>query len=269
MSLLCQDRFYLGNVPTFLQIVRILKSDPEFCLAFDFGCKRLDIESMLLSGVVGIGVRLVQGDTAGILVPSPLTRSDRVTLRVDSSALYQAVSALNQVTYAYMSLGLVKDENAIYLCTYAPDHTSLGTATVHTLDLEEHDMDFRIMGPQLEALDYPLCMEQLGQTWKAYLQSATIDTVIHYRPAARSVTWETSNQQTRMELFMAVTTTCTQEVRICLLPSVVAILQTILTMAAKYPTQLALSTPLPLRARVQLDAHGSFLQVYAGTKDDQ
>ena len=260
------DRFYLDNAAVFLQLVRILKADQEFRMALDFGKSCLQLESMLLSGVVGVGVQLVQC-VGGIVRPSLLTRRDRVVLRVDSGALYQTVVALNHVPYTYLSLGLTADDVGLCVSTYAAEHVVLGTGTVQTLDLAEQDADFLVTADALQ-LHYPLCLEHPGHTFKKYLSTGTIDTVLHYRPLSRSMTWVTSNQQTRIELYMTVSSQCQDEVRICLLPAVTGLVQQFLQVAAQLPTQLALSNDLPVRLWIPLDRHGSFIRVYAGTKDD-
>ena len=137
------DRFYLDSAAVFLQLVRILKADQEFRLALDFGKSCLQLESMLLSGVVGVGVQLVQG-VGGIVRPSHLTRRDRIVLRVDSGALHQTIAALNHVPYAYMSLGLTADDVGLCVSTYTADNVLVGTGTIQTLDLADQDADFLV-----------------------------------------------------------------------------------------------------------------------------
>jgi hypothetical protein len=265
---LVTDRFYIGDVPTFMMIVKILKTDPEFCIGFDFGSRRLEIESMLMAGVIGVGIRLVQGTNA-IIAPSPMSRTDRVTFRMDSSAFHQAIVVLNHIPYAYMSMGINKEDDAICLYTYNKDHVNLGSAVVQSLTLEEHDTDFLVTNEDLrEALPYEVMIENLGTVWKSYIQASTIDTVIHYDSKTQRLTWETQNQQTKISLYLPVCIQCTSDVRVCLLPSVLNVLRTVIQVTSKHSTTLSISDDLPVRLFTRFDTYGSFIRVYAGTKDN-
>jgi hypothetical protein len=265
---LLPDRFHIGDVPSFLALVKIIKTDPEFCLCFDFGSRCVEIESMLMAGVVAVGIRLVQ-DTSGILAPSPITRLDRITLRVDSGAFHQAVVGLNHVPYAYMSFGLTEEDAAIGLYTYNKQHVRLGSAIVSTLNLEEHDADFLVTNEeQREPLSYDVQVEQLGATWKAYMQSSAIDTVIRYIHEAQTIQWETKNQQTTVSLYLPVSVKNAPDVRVCILPSVLSILRSVLQVTSKQQTTLSIGEDLPVRLFAPLDTVGSFIRAYAGTKDD-
>jgi hypothetical protein len=267
MSLLLADRFYIGDVTTFMMLIKILKTDPEFCIAFDFGARRLDIESMLMAGVIGVGIRLVQGTNA-IIVHSPMCRTDRVTFRMDSSAFHQAIVVLNHIPYAYMSISTNEEDDAICLYTYSKDHVNLGSAVVHSLNLEDHDTDFLVTNEDLrEVLPYEVMIENPGTVWKSYIQASTIDTVIRYDNKTQRLTWETQNQQTKISLYLPVSTQYSSDIRVCLLPSVLNVLRTVVQVTSKHMTTLSISEDLPVRLFARFDTE-SFIRVYAGTKDD-
>lgn len=263
------DRFYVGDVPTFLTLIKILKTDPECCVCFDFGCRRLEIESMMMAGVVAVGIRAVQG-TKAIIVPSPISRTDRVTVRIDSNALFHAISILNNAPYAYMSLGLHAEENSICIHVYNQLHENLGSAFVHTLNLEEHDTDFLVVQEEKRPLlPYDVTVENPGKTWRSYMQASTIDTTLRFNSKAKTITWETNNPQTRICLVLPVTAQHNSpDVRICILPSVVALLRGVLQVASNRVTTLSIGEDLPVRLFASLDTCGSFIRMYAGTKDD-
>jgi hypothetical protein len=262
------DRFYIGDVPKFMMLVKIIKMDPEFRICFDFTNRCLEIESMLMTGVVGIGIRLVQG-TNGILVSSPIVRTDRMTLRMDSGAFHQAVLVLNHSPYAYMSISLNDDEDAICLYTYSREHVQMGSAEVHTLNLEDHDTDFLVVNDdKMAVMSYEVMIEQPGEIWKSYMQASTIDTVIRYNSKTQNITWETNNHQTKIALYLPVSVVYPADVHVCLLPSVLNILRNVLQVTQKYPTTLSIGEDLPVRIFASFDTYGSFIRAYAGTKDD-
>lgn len=265
---LSDDRFYVGNVPTFLMLVKLIKVDPEFCLNMDFGRKQLEIESMLMAGVVGVGIRLVQGPQ-NIIRCSSMTRTDCVTLRIDSGALYEALLVLNKTPYAYMSLGLSPDDVQLSLEIYNKEHVHMGSATINTLDLEEHDAEFVVTNEEKrDSLVYDVTIDQPGSCWRSYLQASVIDTTILYNSKTQNLTWETSNIQTKIALYMPVAVQCPTDVRVCLLPTVLTILRSVLQVTAKHVTTLSISEDLPVRLFARFDLNGSFIRVYAGTKEE-
>ena len=263
------DRFYIGDVPSFLMLVKIIKADPEFRLALDFGNHCMEFESMFMAGVVGVGIRLVQGPNH-IVAASTITRTDRITLRLDSGAFLQAIIVLNHVPYAYMSICLNEEEDALCMDTYDKDHTKLGSAYIHTLNLEEHDTDFLVTDEEKrEALLYEVMITNLGSVWKTYMQASTIDTVIRYDSKTKNMAWETNHQQTKISLYLPVSVECMVDVRVCLLPAVSTIVRGVLQFTSKYNTTLSISDDLPVRIFAPLDTMGSFIRLYAGTKDDE
>jgi hypothetical protein len=240
--------------------------DSEFCLCFDFGNRCIEIESMLMASVVGVGVRLVQCED-GIIIPSTIVRNDRITLRLDSSAFHQAIVLVNGVPYTYMRMGLNTAEDAICLYTYNSLHVLLSEAVVQTLNLEDQDTDFIVVAQQ-EDLAYEVQIEHVGATWKTYLQACTGDTVIRYTNKTQTLTWEISHQQTKVSLYLPVTVVSPTDVNVCLLPAVVNVLRNVLQITTKFTTSLSIGVDLPVRLFAPLDTHGSFIRVYAGTKDD-
>jgi hypothetical protein len=263
------DRFYIGDVPSFLMLVKIIKADPEFRLALDFRNHCLEFESMLMAGVVGVGIRLSAGPNQIVAASHMMTRTDRITLRLDSGAFLQALITLNHVPYAYMSICLNEEEDTLCLYTYDMDHIKLGSALLVTLNLEDHDTDFLVTNEdKREALVYDVMITSPGSVWKTYMQASAIDTVIRYDCKTRNIAWETNNQQTKIALYMPVSVECTTDVRVCLLPAVLTIVRGVLQFTAKYNTTLSLSDDLPVRVFAALDTNGSFIRIYAGTKDD-
>jgi hypothetical protein len=260
------DRFYVGDVSGFLGLLKVLKTDPEFRLRFDFGQHCLELESMMMAGVVGVGVRLHQGE-GGIFVPSPTVREDHVIFRVDSQSFLKAMTALNPLTYAYLSLRPDED-SAICIDIYDGVGQCMGSAVVNTLTLDDSDREFLVTNHH-EPLSYAIKLKSTGRAWGTYLQAATTDTVIRYDSQMHVVHWETSNVHTRVSLHLGVSPQESPDVSVCLCPGVVSVLRTILQVVQKHPTTFSMHEDLPVCVTAVLDRQGSFLRVYAGTKDDE
>jgi hypothetical protein len=268
---LIDNRFYLGNVPGFLSLVKIISSDPEFRMAFDFGAKSIEFESMMMAGVIGLGIRLVKS-TKGIIVPSPTTRTDRVTLRVDSGAFQRTLVSINSIPYSYMCIWIDPEEVSICIETYGSDQVRISYAIMSTMTLDEHDTDFLVTTNTMkDSLQYDFMVDHPGGTWRRYLQASAVDTVLRYTASKHEMTWETRNQHSTMSLYMTLNPTtinAKEDIYVCLLPSVVTILRTVLHATDKHSTIVSISDDLPIRLFSRLDTCGSFIRVYAGTKDD-
>ena len=259
------DRFYVGDVPAFLGLVKVLKADPEFRIRFDFGNQCLDLESMMMAGVVGIGVRLYKG-AGGIFVESPTSRSDQCTLKVDSQSFLKALATLNTMSYAYLSLR-TEDDAAICLDIYDAEGQCLGSGTVMTLTMDELDHEFLVTKPQ-DPYPYEIMVTNTGATWCTYLQAAAAETTVRYDHHKQLLIWSTSSVQSKVSLYLAVPPQSSCDVQLCLFPSVVQILRTIFQVTHQRATTMSLHEELPVRIVADLDTRGSFLRVYAGTKDD-
>jgi hypothetical protein len=269
--ILGDNRFYFGNVSGFLSLVKLLNSDPEFRIAFDFQTQAIEIESMMMAGVIGMGIRLVKS-SKGILLLSPTTRTDRVTLRVDSGAFQRTIIGINSIPYAYMCLWIDPEDVSICMETYGSDHVRISYAILSTMTLDEHDTDFLVTSNTMkDSLSYEFVVTHPGSTWRRYIQSSTVDTVLRYTAASREMAWETRNQHSTMSLYLGLDPTAvstTKDVYVCLLPSVVTVIRNVLQATDKYATVVSVSDDLPIRLFAQLDSYGSFIRVYAGTKDD-
>jgi hypothetical protein len=272
---LIDDRYYFGNVPGFLSLVKLLNNDPEFRLALDFGAGTLEIESMMMAGVIGMGIRLIKSPL-GIIAPSPTTRTDRVTLKVDSAAFHRTFLGLNNVPYAYMSLWIV-DDVCIHLETFGSDHVSVATATMNTMTLDEDDTDFVVTADTMKTkLHYDFIAKFPGSVWRRYVHASTVDTKVRYSVQQRRLTWQSTQDQTTMSLYLAIhpnplvneTDRLDSDVLICLLPTVVAVIRSVLQTTDKYMVTISISDDLPIGLFAPLDSVGSFIRVYAGTKDD-
>jgi hypothetical protein len=270
--LLVDNRFYLGNVPGFLSLVKILNNDPEFRMAFDFGNDTLEIESMMMRGVIGLGLRLVKS-VNGILVPSPTTRKDRVTLRIDSGAFQRTLMVLNSVPYAYMSLWIDQDDVSICVATYGSDQVQISSAVMSTLTLDDDDTAFMVTANAMgDSLCYAMVVSHPSAIWRRYAQASTVDTVLRYSVDQHRLTWETRHQQTTMSLYLAMDSVhgvVKNDIYVCLLPAVLNVLRSVLQATDKHVTTLSISDDLPVRLFTALDTVGSFVRVYAGTKDDE
>ena len=267
------DRFYVGDIQTFLKLVKLLKCDPECLLAFDFGTRCLEFESMMMAGVVAVGVRLKQCP-GGIIVRSPVQRVDRVVMRIDTAALYSAAMGVSAIPYAFMSIAVAADGASIQMTTFDKTNRVMGDVRVCTLDKHDSDDgDFPIVNAQTggQPLVYDVSATHDGPTWRRYLHTPTVDTVIHYDGPMKRLVWGTNSGQTRLSLYMSgtsVTSTYTGDIRICVLPSVTALLRTALQTTGKSPVTLSMSDDLPIRLVSPLDSAGSLLRMYAGTKED-
>lgn len=264
---LSENCFYIGNVPLFLQIIKLIKLDSEFCLRLDFAKGRLEIESMMLSGVVGMGIRLMKGGS--IIAKTPDSRNDCSILRVNSASFYQAMVLLSHHNYAYMCIGIEDDDDTLHIRTYTSEHVCIGSAKIATLNLEEYDSEFLVVNEnKRDPLEFDIDVKDKGTMWKQFLQPSTVDTKIKYSNTNRNLTWETKNQQTLVSFYLPVTTSCTRDVEVCILPSVVSILRGVLQVTDKLETMLSISEDLPVRLFANFDTIGSFIRVYAGTKED-
>jgi len=261
------DRFYVGDMPAFLGLVKLLKADPDFMLRFDFPRQCLELESIMMAGIVAVGSRLFQG-SGGIFVVSPQSRTDECLLRVDSQAFSKAISTLNQVSYAYLSLQ-PGEEATLCIDAYTEENVCIGSAVLNTLAFDDDHKNFTVINQAHDDLPYSIIAENLGGTWARFLQSASIETTLHYDPRLQQLQWVTHDQHTRMSLHLPISPQpATSEVQICLNPSVVTILRTVLQVTQKHSTTLAYSEDLPICLSASLDAQGSFIRIYAGTKDD-
>jgi hypothetical protein len=263
------NRYYVGYVDSFIQIMKLVRSDPEFRIRFDFQNHSMDIECLLMSGIVGIGIHLVKG-VGSILVPSPVTREDVVTIRVNSNSFLSVFVKLMSLSYAYLSIWTKENELCIEI--YDGDHKVLGSGCVNTLTLEDGDDDFMIIEEESrEKLEYPIQESRPGSLWKTYFHAGTDeDTIIRCDVNQSCLTWTTRTTLTKICLNMnLVTSSSTVPVLVCILPSVVQQLKQIITVTAKQETTLSLCTELPIRMFTVLDTNGSFIRVYAGTKEDE
>jgi hypothetical protein len=265
MTLLC-DRFYVGDMCTFLGLVKVLKADPEFRIRFDFERECVELESMMMAGVVGIGVRLIKG-SGSVFVPSPTSRSDQCTLKVDSQSFLTALAKLNAVSYAYLSLR-PDDDAAICIDIYDTTGQCMGTGTVTTLTMDDSGLEFLVTGPQDPSYPYEIIVTNTGAKWCTYIQAAAMETTVRYDHLKHLLIWSTSSVQSNVSLYLAVPPQNSADVQLCLFPSVVGILRTVFQVTQKHATTVSLHEDLPVRIVAELDAHGSFLRVYAGTKDD-
>jgi hypothetical protein len=267
-----ENRFYVGHVDSFIQIMKLVRNDPEFRIRMDFGLESMDIECLLMSGIVGIGIHLVKGEGA-ILVPSPVTRDDVVTIRVNSNSFLSVFVKLMSLSYAYISIWI--KENELGIDTYDRDHNLLGSGCVRTLTLEDGDEDFMIIDEESrEVLHYPIQETRLGSIWKTYFHAGTDeDTIIQYDMKQSQITWTTNTTLTRICLVMKMTGTTQSRsmipMQVCILPSVVQQLKQVIAVTCKNETTLSLCTELPLRMFTILDTNGSFIRVYAGTKEEE
>jgi hypothetical protein len=263
------DYFYVGNVPMFMAIIKLIKMDPEFRIAFDFSTGAIEMESMMIGGVVGLGIRLKKC-ADGVFVPSPTVRVDRVVFRVDTVSFFRTVVGLNQVPYAYMSLSI--QDSDILIETYRDDHVRLGTATINTLTLEEDDVAFPVTENTIGAnMAYEATVVQTGTMWRQYIQASTVDTMLRYDPIRKGMTVETRNQQSTMSLYLPVPGESEHgvsgDVVVCLMPSVVSILRSVLQVTDKFETRVSISDDLPIMMFATLDKSGSSIRTLAGTKE--
>ena len=260
------DRFYLGDVPGFLAIIKLLTKDTEFCVAFDHAHNRIDLQAIMLAGAVGTGVRLCK-HPGGIIVPSGCKRSDRCVLRVDSMALLRALVCLGKCQYAYMALWV--NDNDIHIDAYTSEHDAAGSAVVHTLTVEDSDGDFSIVDGSMPALAYPVTVTQCANEWKRYM-GAKGEMGILFDHRHGRLCWTTRETLSRVVVHMPIREPSghDQDIQLCLLPAVLEILRNVLQVAGGNPLAVSLSDDLPLKMRAQLDDSGSFMLVYAGTKDE-
>ena len=259
------DRFYLGQVSTFLNLIKTLGHDPEFRIAFDFGKECVDLESMMMAGVVGVGIKFNKVPN-GVFVPSPTTRRDRLTFRIDSVTFLKVLSTLGKLPYAYMSFHVVED--SILVQSYNCTHQVLGSASIHTINMEENDEDFVVVGGKVcESLEYPVSITALGSQWKKYLQSSSNDTTLRYNSRLNKISWETKDVLSKVSLYLPVENQNTyhEDVTVTFLPAVIQIIRGLFL--DRQHTTISMSEELPLRSLTTMDHECGFIRVYAGSKE--
>lgn len=259
------DRFYLGQVWTFLGVVKTLGNDPEFRIAFDFGNECVDIESMMMAGVVGVGIKFNKVPN-GVFVPSPTTRTDRLTFRIDSATFLKVISTLGKLQYAYMSFHFVED--SIVIQSYNGTHEMMGSGVVYTINMEEDDLEFVVVGGKVcESLEYPVTITALGSQWKKYLQSSPNDTTLRYNSRLGKISWETKDTLSKVSLYLPVETSVKhhEDVTVTFLPSVIQIIRGLFI--DRVFTTVSISEELPLHVFTNIDNGCGFIRVYAGTKE--
>lgn len=262
------DRFYIGKVPIFLGVVKLMTQDKEFRIAFDFANKVLEMESMMMGGVVAAGVQLPQAP-GGVLVPSPVTRSDRVTLRVDGGSLVRAMVALGRCKYAYISI-TVAEESEIHLEAFGSTHETLGSAKIDSLTLEEHDTEFPVAQNTLGAsLEYPVEVTYSASVWKNYFPAGKQGLTVRYAHARQHLAVETRDTLTRVSLLLKLPKKVhhAEDVSATLVPAVVAIVRNVL-IVPDAPLTLLLHPQLPIQLHLDLGVGEGCVRMYAGTKEE-
>jgi hypothetical protein len=236
---------------------------------FDHVQNRIDMQSMMLAGVVGTGIRLEKGPSS-ILAPSTMSDSSIYTLKVDSVSFLHVFVRLVKSGYTFISMH-VTDGTSICMEAFNAEHTIIGSGIVNTLAVDNDECTFMITNAdKMMIMDYAVSITRKWEQWKPYFQaSSTEDTFIGYDGTGK-VTWTTKSDMSTISLYThlsQVERPVSEMINICIVPSVVHLIRIIFQLSDKKNTRLSLSDDLPVRIFSPFDDNGSFIRMFAGTKD--
>lgn len=261
------NRFRISNINAFLSILKILRNENEFTIRFDHGNGHVDIESMMLASVVAVGIHFVPGDNS-MFTCSMMTTETKNTLRIDSATFLRVFVRLYKIKHTLIQL-YVSDDTSLCIECFDGDR-KVGSGIVNTIDIDMNDSElFQIIQPDMD-MSYSVKMSKKWTELSPFFQaSSTEETTISYTANSDRLVWKSKDDSSQVVLYTDLTESerAQENVQICVLPSVVKLVRTVLQFVEKLPITLSLSTELPLYAHAVIDSDGSFIRVFAGTKE--
>jgi hypothetical protein len=257
-----ESTFYIGDAPKFLSILNLFKGDAEFRLRFNYDDGTMDLEAILLSGIVGIGIKLVPEGPEGILVQSSLLRSRPVPLIVslETQTITKTLALMCKRPSAYMSI--YGDTENVTISAYEHDDTCIAQSIIHTIARnEEEEVEFKIFATEMV---YPVTHTMVGLRWKEYLPDGEV--CIRHEGVARRFVFRVTDVLSTVELYLP-SSLPLPDVQITMLPEVSRLFKQTVSINVKENVTVCLDTDLPVFIQVPLGAAGA-LRMYLGTKED-
>lgn len=261
-----ESTFFIGDAPKFLAVLNLFKGDAEFRIRFNYDDGSIDLEAILLSGVVGIGVRLVPEGPCGILVKSCALepRSVPLVVSLETHTVTKTLTLLCKRPSAYMSIH-GETEN-ITIRAFEQDDICIAQSIIHTVVRnEEEEVEFKIFSTVME---YPVTHTMLGQRWREYLPDGEV--CIRYESVARRFVFRLIDVLSTIELYLPATTpqVTTTDAQVTMLPEVSKLLKQVVSVCPREEVTVCLDTELPVFIHVPLGTAGA-IRMYLGTKEDE
>ena len=264
------DRFRIADVSAFMSLIKILRNDNEFHIRFDHTNGHIDIESMMMAGIVAVGIHIIPSDS-GMFTCHNMTRNTIDTFRVDSAGFLRVFVRLFKLKHEYFQLYVVDDTSICIECIH--DNMVVGSGTINTLDVDGDDSElFRITQDEMD-MSFSLCMTRKWSEWKPFFQATmSEDTTISYTAGMDKLVWTTADITSKIMMNSRVDgkeqNSCSS-VDVCILPSIVRLVRNIMQFSDKSDTTVSLDTELPLSIYSRMDTmtNGGFIRILAGTKE--
>ena len=263
------NRFIISNIGGFLSLLKILRNENEFTIRFNHGNGHIDIESMMLASVVAVGLHFVPGENNMFTFSnSSMTDYKINTLRIDSATFLRVFVRLYKIKHTRIQLHVLEETS---LCIECFDgDMKVGSGTVNSIDIDSTDSEyFQILQPDM-CMSYTIIISRKWTELSPLFQaSSTEETTVSYKGSSDKLSWTSKDDSSVVTLYtdLSEKERSVESVEICLLPSVVKLVRTILQFVEKRSITLSLSTELPLFSEASMDDSGSFIRLFAGTKE--
>jgi hypothetical protein len=264
-----QNQFCIGDINAFLAILKILRHDNEFTIRFDHTNGHVDIESMMLASVVAVGIHLVPG-ISNVFTESIMTKQSVDVFKIDSAAFLRVFIRLYKIKHTDIRIYVVDDVSICIESFY--DTLKVGSGVISTVDMNTEEAGLF----QITKSDEEIGMSYLFsiiRTWKdlsPFFQASTSEeTKIAYVANSDQLTWTSSSDDNSINLYSHLNNIerTNENMRVCLLPSVVQLIRTVFQFTEKRETRLSLDSELPVCMFTKLSDDGSFIRLFAGTKE--
>jgi hypothetical protein len=253
--------FFIGDTAKFLNVLNLFKGDAEFRLRLNYDDGSIDLEAILMSGIIAIAAHIVPEEADGILVYSPLLRSRPIPLVVclETQTITKTLTLLCKRPSAYMSIH--GDTEKIVIRAYDHDDSCTAESTINTIVRnDEEDVEFKIFSTELE---HAVTHTMVGNRWKDFLPDGEVN--IRHESIAKRFVFRLVDVLCTTELYLP-STLPLGDVNVTMLPEVVKLFKQVVTVCPREEVTVCLDSNLPVFINVPLGSGG--LRVYLGTKED-
>jgi hypothetical protein len=254
--------FYIGDASKFLNILNLFKGDAEFRMRLNYHDGSMDLEAVLLSGVVAIGVRLLPEGPEGVLVRSSALRSRPTPLVVclETQTVTKTLALLCKRPSAYMSIS--GNVESVVIRAYDADESCSAQSTICTVVRnEEEEVDFKIFDTELS---YQVTHSMSGTRWKDYLPEGEV--CIRHEALSSRFVFRLVDVLSTIELYLPSTLPHT-DVQITMLPEVAKLLRQTVSIFLRENVTIGMDTELPVFLHVPIGTGGA-LRMFLGTKEE-
>jgi hypothetical protein len=254
--------FFIGDAPKFLNILSLFKGDAEFRMRLNYHDGSMDLEAVLLSGVVAIGVRLIPEGPEGVLVRSKALRARPTPLAVslETQTVTKTLALLCKRPSAYMSIS--GDVESIVIRAYDADETCSAQSTICTVVRnDEEDVEFKIFDTELS---YQVTHTMAGTRWKDYLPEGEV--CIRHEALSSRFVFRLVDVLSTTEMYLPSILPHT-DVQITMLPEVAKLLRQSVAVCPREQVTIGMDTDLPVFLHVPIGTGGA-LRMFLGTKEE-